>query len=1274
MRSLFLLLFAFLLAGFAGAGALAAETLESAVESRIPRVTEFQFIRSEAEKMGVRVWLFGGTAAGFGHYVKWDLQREAGDKRFQPDRFDYDYSNIYRSTQDLDIVVDGTPQQVEALQAKLEDKFHHFQGSRTAWEVRSLREKVRDKEPLLNNPDFLNQHTDSNSTGMIEITKPAPGEPVVRDLRAWQDPSPAFLTDLKGDKLHFYFSPSHFTTSRAKAGLNPPILSVLRYLTKAFQYELEVDPESLKHLQSIIASFNPKKDLTTDYARGQLEKNAKKMIQHAVNLEYARSALDELGLRGPLTALGNPEEMDSMAWWLNKMPLESKPLGSGKGATAAELARKGKWALGPKGEIIVAHETNNFLAYESITRAHTGEPNVFISRNGFEGESAAYGDGFYTRLGKEGARNTGITIRFTLDPEARKGADFEVQGDYVVVKNKNAIRVIPESLNLDPTSYFRFLLAAEDIDSSDKALMEKLRRRMNAQMGVLSPGTLKEIQGIVREEIKQNGYKNKALLTEWFRIPQSVALSADLLAEAEKSPEKKLTLFALQTGQPHWEKTPFFRDLTLDFVLRGLAKKGYEREEEAGLKALMARYNDPTKIPPEEMRKAQDFLLRHVRAQDRNSRPSFMLNHWAALPWASDPTYSEEILLAMRGKGEELHKRALNLLVYNQRMDFMKKHPEFITNAPDWATAYAVQAVNNPSLEFLKFMLDADWKKQCYSRVAEKLGNPALSKQPGWADLVNRLLASGEANKEIAGMLRIAPEAASHPEWFEALLAKGTVNDTLVHALSSGNPGPNHVRWMNTLLKNTRDFKNHDIDAHFLDVLNEPGWKARPEWRGWIDILLAKDYPTYNLFKPEILRPADVDKLLAKKIPYTAGRLATFLLEGIDKKTAGLAPEFRDPAWIRERLDRIVRLNSADADIEILKRMKASPALRKETGWISQFMQRPGKTAEYAATTILSLPESAAHPEWLLSLLSQEADEDTLGSLNNTLDEKVLSKPHWRKHPKLLELSGGEKPSASKLRMKLAKPDDARPLFEHAVELIRKSTADNPMNALKELSSEQLTTLALAKVEPFDRNLHSNLMEDIRSQAQAILTKRKDPRLLEWLKDDLGKTHEESRRWLRGMGAEHPAQAQVVLDFWKSLQPLNSPEKKSLFFALVRDLEGSKRPIPPSLWPVVIQAIDPRQDSHPLRYNGMEILKHSELSADPELRQALFRSLADESSYIRVTAVAHLEAIGESSAEYRAKIQEFTKDNEMDGQSVRRALDRLDQAAACPKRFQGLVR
>ncbi|MEK7356467.1 MAG: hypothetical protein AAB250_08460, partial [Bdellovibrionota bacterium] len=72
------------------------DMFESSLRTHQKDVTEFEYIRQEAERLGVRVWLFGGTAAAYAHYVKWDELRKLGDHRYQPDRFDYDFTNIYR--------------------------------------------------------------------------------------------------------------------------------------------------------------------------------------------------------------------------------------------------------------------------------------------------------------------------------------------------------------------------------------------------------------------------------------------------------------------------------------------------------------------------------------------------------------------------------------------------------------------------------------------------------------------------------------------------------------------------------------------------------------------------------------------------------------------------------------------------------------------------------------------------------------------------------------------------------------------------------------------------------------------------------------------------------------------------------------------------------------------------------------------------------------------------------------------------------------------------
>jgi hypothetical protein len=486
-----------------------ATRLSAELKSRLGRVPEFRFMQEEAKRMGVSIYLFGGTAAAYAHYVRWDLLRESGDPRFQPERFDYDFVNIYRSNQDLDIVVDGTADQIKALQERLQSTFQHVQGDRTAWEVRSLRENFGDKLALLNNRNFLDQHTDSNSTGMIDLSPKA--EMTVRDLRDWNNPKPQFLNDVSEGKIHYYFSGLHDSTELARAGRNPSILSAIRILIKAVQFELEFRPKDLELIRRVIREFDPKKYPANSYVNRWIEKNAKKLVQNAVNIEYALDLVNEVGLKDKLIRLnGNSTQQWSLAWWMSKAALKSYPIQKGSGRTARQL-----------GIDIVAHETSDFMAYESMTRAHTGDPNVLISRKNVVGEAAQYGEGFYTAMGRKGARDSGITIRFKVEPEAREGVDFIFVSEqqYVIFLNKNALRVIPESLNLNLGQYYRFLQASR-FDSTDRGIIEKLNRRMTNRMAIISNEEVQEAETVVQEELSRLRVDGptSAVLMNWISV------------------------------------------------------------------------------------------------------------------------------------------------------------------------------------------------------------------------------------------------------------------------------------------------------------------------------------------------------------------------------------------------------------------------------------------------------------------------------------------------------------------------------------------------------------------------------------------------------------------------------------------------------------------------------------------------------------------------------------------------------------------------------------
>lgn len=506
------------------------------LSGQVTRVLEFQYIRSLAEKMGVRVWLFGGTASSFLHYVKWDWMSHGL-------RLDYDFTQIFRSTQDIDIVVDATPEVALQFQEALVERFPHFLGKKAnSWEVRTLRYRMghvgeRDyKEALLEDRDFQDQNSDSHSVGMVEVTVPT-GEPFVRDLRNWDRPNPLFLRDVLKGEIHFLKSDRHFQTSRARAGENPEILSVLRILVKAFQFDVRLGAEDLQSLKEILNQFDVQL-LSHPVAKRRFYETAKKLVLHASNLESAFHQLDELGLRKKFIEISSPIVEDTLGWWLNREPLRSQPLGQGTGLTAKEL-----------GISIVAHETKDFLAFESITRSYSGEPNVFISRSGAVGESAMHGDGFYTTMGRKSTRGTGMTIRFKVDPEAREGSDFTRSGEMVIFTNKKALKIIPESLYFSLEDILKTSEIEQDflVDRSDRGLFEKRLRHWNAAR------ILSELEPLLssnsEEEFKKglwilSGFQNLKI-KKWFSedVRHSVIKNAYRILSQKVSPVHQEKVF-----------------------------------------------------------------------------------------------------------------------------------------------------------------------------------------------------------------------------------------------------------------------------------------------------------------------------------------------------------------------------------------------------------------------------------------------------------------------------------------------------------------------------------------------------------------------------------------------------------------------------------------------------------------------------------------------------------------------------------------------------------
>ncbi|OQW46116.1 MAG: hypothetical protein A4S09_16915 [Proteobacteria bacterium SG_bin7] len=834
MRNIFFIFILFLTCSVLAE--ISPEQLEHKITQKITAVEEFTFIRETAEKMGLRVWLFGGTAAGYAHYVKWDLLREQGDKRYQGDRFDYDFTNIYRSTQDLDIVADGTLEQIDEFAQRLSQRYPHFLGSKAKWEVRSLRFSrgtpgdLGYKEALLNDYDFVNQNTDSNSTGMVEITKSR--DPVVRDLKDWDARRCNFFNDVLDSKIHYYHSPLHHNTSRAKVGNNPEIFSVIRALTKAFQYELTLSAAHEREIKKVIKEFDAKEIKDSNTERRLIDMG-KKLFKHAVNIEYAWNTLERLGLRKKLMAFDDANQIDSLSWWMNKEPLRTFKVGQGKGRTAREL-----------GIDIVAHEANTFLAYESITRAHTGDPNFLISRDGFAGEAAAFGDGTYTKIGKLGAASTGFTIRMHIRPEARENSDFVKIDDFVILLNKAAATIIPESINMSAAEYFRFLANGKTFPDSEKALLEKFKRRWSKGSENIPPRDRDFIVDLAKKQIgflQKIGSCNETLLREFFSHPVSLG-SAAFVDEILNMP--LLGPFHEILGIRHWTEHPKWVSWMNWLVIKDPRRTilVFETSPYAvnprGIPILESLINSTNPAPYEAMA----ALIRNEKIQ---TDPSF-------------PQLVYQNILQMAAKGRKfnfslnLNHQEFKTVFLNpvmQKSPYWYKTLAFLVDNywPEYEIALLRQIFTPQIVQAPKGLEIAKYARKLLDGPGHLVVGDEIFKSPdipNWSALVTILV---ESNVDLSVLLfnldqNGLPLVFRHPDWPKIL---------------------DHISNSKEIFNPSSFYAGHD----FVNVLANPIAMRHPDWHIWIKRVFEKN--TQTTFSSAPISSDPYLKSIAKKEAVT---------------------------------------------------------------------------------------------------------------------------------------------------------------------------------------------------------------------------------------------------------------------------------------------------------------------------------------------------------------------------------------------------------------------
>lgn len=410
---------------------------------------ELVFIRQMLDELKIRGWLLGGSTYSYGNFIR-DLMLAENSGEALPDAFQKDANgyfrlrNMIRTSQDIDLVIDGSESDKEILEHYLKDQYPYrlarflespnSAAGDSAWEVRLLKEEAGHKIALFNNPEFLNIHNDSGSTGIFEITDPPKGEPYVRDLLDWENTGNAFVQNLHGGTLQYFYNENHNATKRAQKGKNPELFSVIRYLTKAFHRNLEIPDTEWRIQQRIVDKFRGVWELHVPYGVDRLRRLAIKMLVNAADIETAWKFIDGVGLRKKLKEIGG-EGKYSLSHWMSKRPLFSRALGQAVGEdskTAQEL-----------GLTEVFFPIREPWEYECLLHALPGRANVFSDHKIQQRKSVLHA--VFVAL-KDRSTEDQLWVRMQLNPSARLNSDFFIHPEGLSVVNKNALTVPRESL------------------------------------------------------------------------------------------------------------------------------------------------------------------------------------------------------------------------------------------------------------------------------------------------------------------------------------------------------------------------------------------------------------------------------------------------------------------------------------------------------------------------------------------------------------------------------------------------------------------------------------------------------------------------------------------------------------------------------------------------------------------------------------------------------------------------------------------------------------
>jgi|GEM_PF-6075488 len=268
--------------------------LQEAVSEYLSKTVEAKELHRLSGTLGAAdIYIIGGASARIVRAVDQYLKTPSGQRKGLPGKV----VDLLSATQDIDFVIDGNQEQIEKWSEEIPKALPYKLGDKTLFQVMPL--YPNPERGVLNNPDILNQNTDSFSTGLLKIvSKPGSTLAQIIDIRHPSGASEAggFLSAVISDKIDYLDSDRHESTSMAREGRNPKAVSATKYLVNLSRYGSSFDEKDFETITEII------KTLTADVAEAPVTRGPGDAFPgvSSRSLDYILERIEENLIKGLL--------------------------------------------------------------------------------------------------------------------------------------------------------------------------------------------------------------------------------------------------------------------------------------------------------------------------------------------------------------------------------------------------------------------------------------------------------------------------------------------------------------------------------------------------------------------------------------------------------------------------------------------------------------------------------------------------------------------------------------------------------------------------------------------------------------------------------------------------------------------------------------------------------------------------------------------------------------------------------------------------------------